>query len=463
MRKILPFILAIFCISMVSAIDVDVQKLSSNEVLVIGTGEPAKFDLSITNNGQSGNFEFYNIVSFKMSPDTVFVGEGETKNLSLELIPLGDISERGSYTITYYLKGDDGTQEQRTLTFRILEIEDALTIYASDLDPESTSVDVSIKNNENFDFESIDVRFDSQFFTFDGSLMLGPMDTETFNVELNPDDLRGLMAGFYTLTAEVSAGNDKGVIESVIKFVEKDIVTTVAEEFGFLINSKIIEKTNDGNVIQQTETVVKKNIIPRLFTSLDPAPDIVEREGATVYYTWIDELRPGQTIEITVKTNWLFPFIVILFIVGIFILTRRYSRANLMLKKKITFVHAKGGEFALKVSIFVSAKKYLERVNVTDRLPPLVDVYERFGGEKPVRIDKKNKRLEWSFEKLEAGEMRVLSYVIYSKVGVLGRFALPSATAIYEKDGEIHEAESNRAFFVAEQRKKRIEEEDALN
>ena len=49
--------------------------------------------------------------------------------------------------------------------------------------------------------------------------------------------------------------------------------------------------------------------------------------------------------------------------------------------------------------------------------------------------------------------MRVLSYVIYSKVGVLGRFALPPATALYEMQGKVEESQSNRAFFVAEQNK----------
>lgn len=47
-----------------------------------------------------------------------------------------------------------------------------------------------------------------------------------------------------------------------------------------------------------------------------------------------------------------------------------------------------------------------------------------------------------------------MSYIIFSKIGVLGRFALPSASAIYEKDGEINETESNKAFFMAEQRVK---------
>ena len=101
-----------------------------------------------------------------------------------------------------------------------------------------------------------------------------------------------------------------------------------------------------------------------------------------------------------------------------------------------------------------NAKKHVEKINIIDRLPHLVKIYEKFGGEQPKRINEKNKRIEWEFDELEEGETKILSYVIYSKIGIIGKFALPKATAIYEKDGKINESESNKAFFVAEQRRK---------
>jgi hypothetical protein len=148
----------------------------------------------------------------------------------------------------------------------------------------------------------------------------------------------------------------------------------------------------------------------------------------------------------------LFPLILIILIVAIVVLVRRFSEKDVMLRKKVSFVNAKGGEFALKVSIQVKAKNYVERVNVIDKLPALVKIYERFGGDEPTRVDEKNKKIEWNFEKLEQGEIRIISYVIYSKIGVVGKFALPKATVLFEKEGKIKEAQSNQAFFVAEQR-----------
>jgi len=455
---ILLTLLILLIIPQVLAINVQVEKQGIGEVLIVELNNPLVFDLNITNLGSSGNFEFFNLLGFTMWPEKVFIAREKTKKIQLEIVPLASIKERGFYTITYYIKANDGSMMQETLTFKIIELKDVFVIGSSDVDPESNSIEIFIKNKEDINFENIDVNFSSPFFSIQKSFSLNSKETKTFTMQLNSDDFNELTAGFYTLTAKVSVEGEEANVEGVIKFVEKNIVTTTKRDFGFLITTKIIKKENTGNTIERSEIVIKKNIISRLFTSFTPEPDFVEREGGIIYYTWNLEIMPGETLEIIVKTNWVFPFLVILFVVLIVVLTKKYSETNLVLKKKVSFVKAKGGEFALKVSIAINAKKYVERVNIIDKVPFLVEIYERFGGDPPSRIDKKNHRLEWNFEKLEAGEMRILSYIIYSKVGVLGKFALPTATAVYERDGEIHESESNRAFFVAEQRTKDVKE-----
>ena len=335
-----------------------------------------------------------------------------------------------------------------------MDLKDAFEVGSGNIDSASQSLEIYIHNKNNFDFGDMSAKFKSPFFSFEKNFTLGPYERKNFEVTLNKEDFKSLMAGFYTLNVDVDVGGKKADVEGVIKFVEKDILTTTSNNYGFIINTDVIKKVNEGNVVAKTETVIKKNIISRLFTTLTPEPDSVDRQGLTIYYMWDRELNPGETLEVTVRTNWLFPLIVVLLIVAIILLVKQHLKTNLVLKKRVNFVKAKGGKFALKVSVFVIAKKYVERVNIIDRLPPLVRLYERYGGDKPTRIDEKNRKLEWNFEKLEAGETRALSYIIFSKIGVLGRFALPSASAIYEKDGEINETESNKAFFMAEQRVK---------
>ena len=459
MKKI-ALLLILLILPAVLAINLKIEKQSSDEVMVIGLKDPTVFDLRITNLGATDSFEFYNLLGFEMFPvGTTPISQGQTKNIELKISPIGELSSRGTYTFNYFIKGQDCSEITQELTFKIIDLEDAFEIGAGEIDSESNSIEIYLHNKVNFDFEEINIKVASAFFEFEETFSLAPNKRKDFNVQLNKEDFKKLTAGFYTLNIEINVEDEKIELEETIKFTESNLLTTTTKDYGLVVNTKIITKTNQGNILEKSQTTLEKNIISRLFTSFSPEPDVVERRGSTVYYTWSREIKPGESLEIIVKTNWLFPFLAIFFIVAISILAKQYSKTDLTLKKKVSFVKTKGGEFALKITIFVKAKKYIERVSIIDKLPALTKIYERFGGEQPTRIDEKNKRIEWVFEKLEQGEARVLSYIIYSKIGVVGKFALPSTTAIYERQGKIKETESNKAYFVAEQRVEKDEGE----
>jgi len=454
MKNITLLLVLLILLPSISAVTLTVDELSENEVLIPGLGQTS-FLLKITNHGPSDNFMFYNYLGFEMFPvGTVFIGNGQTKEVNLQISPIGELTVRGPYTFEYYIQGQDGTEQAERLVFRISELSDSFEIGSGEINPDSNSMTVYVYNKVNFNFSEITTQFSSTFFDFEETFDLGANEKKEFTVNLEKSDFDMLMAGFYTMTAEIKVGDDEITQEGTIEFAEKDILIETPQQYGFIINTQLIKKTNEGNTMTPSETVIKKNIISRLFTSFSPQPDNVERNGFAVYYRWVSEIAPGETLEIAVKTNWFLPIIIILLIVSIVLFVKQYTTTNISLKKRVSFVRAKGADFGLKVSIHVNAKKYVERVNVIDRLPPLVKLYEKFGIERPSRINEKNRTLEWSFEKLEAGETRILSYIIYSKVGIMGRFALPSASAIYEKDGDLKESSSNKAFFVAEQRDK---------
>lgn len=450
--------LFLFVLPAILAINIDIEKQSSDEVLVVGIDQPAVFDIKVTNFGEEDNFKFYNLLGFTMFPiGTVSFEKGETKDIQLKLSPIGEFKDRGYYTFQYFVQGQDSSEVKEELTFNVVELDDVFEIGSEEINPESNSIEIYLHNKVNFDFDNVNLKLTSEFFNSQEDFSLGPNKRKDFTINLDKEDFSKVIAGFYTLNAEITVGSKSTFLEHPIKFVEKGIITTEEEKYGFIINNQIITKTNDGNILTRAEVKLDKNIISRLFTNFNTNPDMVERTGLTVHYVWNREIKPGESLEIIVKTNWLFPLIIIFFIIAIVILVKQYSKTNLVLRKKITFVKAKGGEFALKVSIFIHAKNYVEKVSIIDKLPPLTKVYEKFGVNQPTRIDEKNKRIEWAFQKLEEGETRVLSYFIYSKIGVLGKFALPETTAIYERNGKISESVSNRAFFVAEQKRKDVE------
>lgn len=459
MKKIGLIIFALLFISSISAINLKVEKISSNEAIIKGINEPALFNLNITNLGPSSNFQFYNLLGFSMSPKgTVAINSMESKEIQVMVYPRDDLNYEGFYTFQYFIKGEDGSEVTEELTIKMVKLEDAFEIGSGEVDPQSNSIEIYIHNKESFNFKAIKARFSSAFFDFQENFSLSPHEKKTFDVQLDRESFKKLMAGFYTLDVEVNAEGKKADIEGVIKFAEKDIVSTTKKDYGLFINTQIIQKKNDGNTIASSETVIRKNILSRLFTTVNPEPDIVERQGLSVYYTWSRKINPGDSLEIQVKTNWLMPLFVVFFIIAIVIFAKQYSRTDLALNKRVSFVQTKGGEFALKVSIMVHANRYVEKVNIIDVLPPLVKIYEKFGTERPRRINEKSRRIEWDFDNIQAGETRVLNYIIYSKIGVVGRFALPSATAIYEREGNVKETSSNRAFFITEPRRKTEED-----
>ncbi len=460
MKKISILLLLLLIIPSILAIDIDIEKTSSGETMIIDLERPTVFDLDVTNNGEGNNFLFYTFFGGNSYPtEKIYITQGETKTIQFGIYPREDLEQEGAVTFKLFVQAQDKSEQEFPLLIKIIDLKNAFGVGSGELNPESNSLQIYFKNEVNFNFENIEVKFKSPFFNFDETFSIIPYERKTFDVQLNKEDFNEIMAGFYTLQAEIKIEGKEATTEGIMKFSEKDILKTTKEDYGFIIRTNIIKKSNEGNTIAESETIIKKNIITRLFTTLSPSPEIVERQGLKVYYTWNRQIKPGETLEIIVRTNWLLPLLVIFLIVAIVVLTKKFSKTDLVLRKRVSFVKAKGGEFALKVSIIISAKKYIERVNIIDRLPPLVKIHERFGIEKPTRIDEKARRIEWNFEKLEAGEMRTLSYIIYSRVGVLGKFALPTATAIYEKEGEIREAESNKTFFVAEQTQKSVKED----
>ncbi len=461
-KNLLPLILVIILIlPFISAINLEIEKQSKDEVIIYELDKPAVFELKVTNLGNTDTFKFDSTPGFFiMESKEIELSKNSEKTIQLKVYARKDFNyNKFFYVLQYYIKDSEGITQSEELTVRIVELKDAFKIEALDINPESDSATFYLENKENFEFENLNVKFTSPFFELERKINLEPKEKREFTTDLNKDDFKELTAGFYTLKAEIEIDDEKTEMEGTIKFAEKELVTSEKKDYGFFIITNVISKVNGGNIGVPSDTTIKKNIVSRLFTSFEPEPDVIERQGMTVSYAWNRIVNPGETLNIVVKTNWLFPFIIIILIVAIVIFAKQSSGGDLVVRKKVSFVKTKGEEFAMKVSLIANAKKYIERINIVDKLPPLVKVFERYGSQSPSRIDEKNRRIEWDIEKLEKGEIKFLSYVIYSKVGILGKFALPAARIFYEVNGKIKETMSNMAFFITEQRKGEVEDD----
>jgi hypothetical protein len=449
----------VYAVSPVSAINLDIKKEAISDVIISEFNEPAVFNLTITNQGARDIFEIYSLVSVDISPKVSFeLSRGESKEITLKVKASETIRKTpGPFPFVYKIKGENtGTQEDK-LTINIVPLKDALQIIPNNVNTDSETITLDIENLKTFDFGVINSNFSSVFFSHSESFSLGPLEKKSLIIDLDKEKLGTLMAGPFVLDADMRIYDTNNHFESNIKFVEKSGILSNEVEEGIFIRRKEIEKTNEGNLPAVAEISIEKNILSRMFTTFSLPPSKTLKKGLTTNYTWVEELRPGESLKVIVRTNWVIPIVIIIACIIIVILWNIYLKSDLVLTKKISQVKTKGGEFALKVSINARARKHIQKINIIDKLPPIVKLYKRYGTISPDRIDEKNRRMEWNLESMNEGEERVLTYIIYSKIGVFGKFELPPAKAIYEKQARIKETQSNEVFFVSEPGKIREE------
>ena len=153
-KYIISFFLLLTATQLILAVDLNVEKLSSNEVMILGADEPAVFNLDITNNGETDSFIIYTFFGSGYSPREEFtILQHKTKNIQFKVSPPYDLSRTGANAFDYYIQGKDGTKYTGRLNVQVIELKDAFEIGSNEINPETSSIEIYIKNKVNLDFE----------------------------------------------------------------------------------------------------------------------------------------------------------------------------------------------------------------------------------------------------------------------------------------------------------------------
>ncbi|MCX6748390.1 MAG: hypothetical protein NT076_02195 [Candidatus Pacearchaeota archaeon] len=449
MKKSLVMLVLLLALLPLISAELKIEKEAVVDSFIVELNQPAIFNFKLTNLGNSDNFNIYSLVGVDIKPNETFnIKEGETKELQVSLWPSEALLDAPqTLNFAYKIKSQSGIQ-QDILTMRIVTLDQAVDINSYNIEFDSDSATVYVKNMIGYKFDEVKASFHSAFFDFEKTFSLDKYEKKEFPVVLNKEETRKLMAGSYTITSNVEIQGMSFKKENTFKFTEKSEITSQESTSGFIIRKTSVTKTNNGNLPVIVQVKLKKNIISRLLTSFNTQPSIVDRTGFTVYYLFQKELKPSEVYNVTVRTNFLYPLIVIIALIIIVYLVKMSSSSSLELNKRSAYVKTKGGEFALKITLQVKARKYVENINLVDRLPSISKLYEKFPGLPPDKIDLKNNRLEWNISNLQPGEQRIFSYIVYSKIAPLGKFELPQALAVYERAGKPTETLSNKVFFL---------------
>lgn len=451
MKKVI-FALAttLLLISLASAA-IDVNKTAQWDAVISELGNSAKYTFEINNGGPEESFEIYSLLGVDFMPRGAFVLNHSLNKIDVEAYPGSAVRRNtGYYTFEYQIKGQSSGIFKDKMTIKIVSLEEAIKIGSENFKPGDEEIKVTLESTESTNIQNIPVRFKSAFFDFTKEVSLGPLQKINIPIKIDSEKVKDLRAGPYVVTADFNSANGKYRIDGVMNYLEKEGLSVNQTSSGFLIRRNMITKTNEGNVDVTAKIEAKKNLITRLFAVYSVEPTKVDRKGIYTYYTWEKKVSPGESFEVDITTNYTFPFVLIILVIVVAFMAKMYYSTSLTVTKRVSYVKTKGGQFALKVRLFVKANKHVDNIQIIDRIPAATNLYEKFGM-KPDKIDHSTRRLFWNVHKLSPGEERVFSYIIYSNMKVFGRFELPSATALYDSDGKKQEAFSNKTSFVTDE------------
>lgn len=451
MKKIGLFLVLLCLVPLASAL-VDIQAPDTTPVLIVGSNnETVSYDLVLTNRGPSDDFQIYSLVGVEMSPDTVYLEQNVPTTVTITAKPIKRLldSARGVVKFEYEIFSSLQGVSKSTLFMEFVTLEDALFVRPVSVEVGDTETILTLQNLKRVQFDNLRLELSSKLFDTEKTVTLRPFELVNITIDIDTDAVKRLVADTYPLTVRARYLGAEGTFSSNVKYLEQGGVAVAEFAEGFIIHTKTTEKTNEGNVPVTVTISQKRDIFTRLLTNHNPSPETSSKRGFYVIYTWQKQLAPSETLTVTSSTNYTLPLIVLIIIIALVIAVRWYLRTGLRLVKRVSFVRTKGGEFALKVTLHAKSHTALQNVVITDRVPHAMKLYESYGI-KPHAIDEASRSLTWNLSHLSAGEERVFSYVIYSKIRVVGSFELPLAHARYTKKGKHESVYSNKTSFAAE-------------
>ncbi len=434
----------------VSGLNLEVEKIDKGSVVISELQNSAVFDLVINNKGEEDSVEIYSLAGITISPKYTFSLPSGKSTVEIKVLLNEEFKNRvGSYSFGYEIRGQNQGIFNDKLSIQVVPIKNIFELSPSEIKQDDNSVNIEIKNKVNANLDNVKTHFSSIFFDAEKTLDFKTFEKISVPIELDKSKNQKLIAGPYIFSADVFIENVSVKYENMIDYLENEKIISNKEITGFLIRETKIIKTNEGNVPVRATIEMRKDIISRLFTTFSAGPLEIERHGLVVDYMWQEDIKPGDSYSIGVTTNYTFIVILVVLVVLIAFLMRTYSLTSLRVHKSVSFVKTKGGEFALKIRLRVKARKAVKGIQIIDRMPAMSTLYDKIG-KRPDKIDAATRRLFWNIGYLNKGEERVFSYIIYSKLRAVGRFELPAAMAIFDKDGKRQEVSSNRAYFVSE-------------
>ncbi len=421
----------------------------------ISVNEVAEYKVTIQNNLETdedfiikkAGYPFWDMFTKPLqNPITVKVPAGSSASVSLFVQPLY-ITSVDTYTLsTPVVLQRTGEERKFPVTIGIKStsvlingyvptVLASISISPEKIDPrENTVIKIVLSNQNVINYTNLTIKIESKLFKDELHTPLEPKEDKTVEITKKLDPMT--LPQKDSIVVAVFKDDRTIVNPTVREFEVKEyfVQEEIPKEESFLKIRNGIRVFSNNPEYKGTikiETTPFKN----LFTTTQPRTE-TNKENGKYYLEW--EVRLDNNREFRVYTIQNYRLIVVIVILAaVAIIIYFLFRSPIVVRKSIANVGlSEGGISDAKVVIRVKnrSSNQIKNIEVMDNLPHIAHVEKdlSIGSMQPHALmnhPKKGLVIKWTVETLEAGDERVLSFRMRSRLPILGEFNLPAASA----------------------------------
>lgn len=469
MNKYLPTIflalLAFFCFIPNVNAEMPVRAEVSAINGPIYPGGTAKFRLNVTNNyAEEMDFKIelftMQLSWFQPTSATLTVPSGQTKSLEIISRPSED-ALAGNKGFHVYIKPEKYPEDQIrresyvkvqrnksmiitsfNLSNKTLQPKDTIKLSA-----EAKNVGASYARGYRLSFDLVTKQKEKEM------PRLRPGETFSATVE---ETIGDYIHGNYNLTVQLKdvANKTRDQRRSLIQVGDvEQVEETRSRKQRYLWASYQIKLENEGNIKadRAVEAKVSSLLSPLVTVNREAAKTYTE--GNQKVYQWqVSNLEPGESTVINYRINYW----VLIIIVALIVITTSFAYRELKTGKIIKRADKIDGQHSIKLFVRNKTHRTLKQVKVTDHVPGIADLVEKYDAKEPVKVQEGSEQttISWEIGNIDPGEERILNYRIKQKIETEGTVELPQAQLDYEERGKEKTRKSNKVYadFSREQK-----------
>ena len=463
----IPIVLFLIVLNVTYAASFEVKVTPLKDKIVVD--EVAEFDITIQNNLgtdeeftiKKAGYPFWDMYTKPLqNPITLKVPAQSTSSIMLFVDPLY-ITSVDTYTLEVGIVLERTGEEQKVpVTVGIKSTEPLIggyipTVLAStsvpeEIDPrEEFAIKIALNNQNPINYSNLTIKIESSLLKEELHVQLGPKEEKIVELKSKLDDMSQPQDDKLIIAIFKDSRLIVSPITKEFKIKEYVFQEELRKEQSFLkIKKGIKVVSNNPNYkgIIKIETFPIKSLL--LTTS--PRAETTKENGKQ-YLVWQVELDKDRTMKVYIIENYR-PTVVIIVLIITAIALYFLFRSPLVVRKGVANVGiSHGGISEAKVVVRVKnrSSRPITNIEVMDNVPHIAHVEKdvSIGSMQPHAVlqhPKKGLIIKWTIDTLEAGDERVLSYKMKSRLAILGEFNLQAANARCKIDNKVIITNSNR-------------------